>query len=145
MPDKRFFIGVKALITDSKGRILIMKKVPRKPTDKWKPFWDLPGGKIRDGGIKETLIREVKEELGISNLKIGDLYDVALSNFDVHEDNDTLGLFFAVYNCKIPISSELKLSAEHSEYKWASPEEAKELLAFMLPKHFLERIARPEL
>ena len=111
MPDKRFFIGVKALITNLDGRILVMKKVPRKPTDRWKPFWDIPGGKIQDSGIKETLIREVKEELGISDLEIGGLFDVAIANFDLHKGDAVLGgLFFVIYKCKIPANSELKLS-----------------------------------
>ena len=141
MIDKRFLIGVKALITNSKGEILVMRKVPRKASDRWKPFWDIPGGKIQRGGIKETLIREASEELGISNLKIGGLYDVTMANFNVKQHNEDLGLFFIVYKCKIPTSSKLKLSEEHNEYKWASPESAKELLAFMLPKDFLGKLS----
>jgi 8-oxo-dGTP pyrophosphatase MutT (NUDIX family) len=141
MPDKRFFIGVKALITNPKDEILILKKSPKKPTDKWEPYWDLPGGKIQSGGIKETLIREVAEELGIDNLEIMGLYDVAISNFDIHDGSDTLSLFFVVYECKITAGSELKLSEEHSEYRWVRPDEAKRLLTHMLPKHFLEELS----
>lgn len=140
MEDKKFFIWVKALITNSKGEILIMKKVPRKPTDKWVPFWDVPGGKIQDGGIKETLLRETEEELGVSDLKIGDLYDVTIANFDVHSKKEAFELFFVIYKCTIPKDTKLKLSEEHSEYRWVNSKKAKELLAFMLPKAFLEKV-----
>ena len=142
MPNKKFFVGVKALITNAEGNILVMKRVPNKPEEKWRPFWDIPGGRIQDDGIKETLIREVEEELGVSNLEIGDLYDVAISNFDIEESKEPLGLFFVIYRCKIPKNSKLKLSEEHSEYKWASPDDAKRLLAFMLPEPLLEKIVR---
>lgn len=142
MDDKKFFVGVKALIANAEGEILVLRKVPRRASDRWKPFWDIPGGKIQDGGIKETLIREVEEELGINYLKVLGLFDVAIANFDVHEGDSALGgLFFVIYNCKIPAGSKIMLSAEHSEYKWASLREAKELLAFMLPKEILNKLS----
>ena len=109
IPDKRFFIGVKALITDSKGKLLIMRKAPGS-TDRWKPFWDLPGGKMQQAGIKETLLKEAKEELGISNLRIGPLFDVAISNFNIHDREGAVlgGLLYVLYECKLPAGSKLK-------------------------------------
>ncbi len=98
---------------------------------------------MQQAGIKETLLKEAKEELGISNLRIGPLFDVAISNFNIHDREGAVlgGLLYVLYECKLPAGSKLKLSEEHSEYKWVSPNEAKELLSFMLPRDLLEKLA----
>jgi len=57
-----------AIIENSKGEILLV----RRKIDPKKGFWDTPGGFVEYGEtFEESLIREVKEELGIiiSNLK----------------------------------------------------------------------------
>ena len=138
--DKQFYIGVKALITDHAGRVLILKGAPRKPSDKWKPYWDLPGGKMQSLDIRGTLVREVREEIGIGRLSIGKLLDVSVANFKI--DNGRGNLMFLIYQCKIPAGSRLKLSSEHSEFKWVSRKDAAKHLAYMLPKSSLGKISR---
>ena len=137
MEDKKFFIGVKALFTDSRGRYLILRKVPHRPDHKWEPFWDIPGGKIRgDDSIPETLAREVKEETGVDELKIDSIFCLARANFDL--GTEKTGLFLLVYKCSLPKNLELKLSKEHDQYVWAEPAEAKRLLSYMFPKSFTD-------
>jgi 8-oxo-dGTP diphosphatase len=52
------YVGVAALITDSAGRVLIVK-----PT--YKPGWEIPGGAMDpDEYPRETLRRELGEEIG---------------------------------------------------------------------------------
>ena len=93
-------------------------------------------------GMEETLAREAEEELGIGNLVIEGLYGVTTANFKIHVDGEAFGLFFAIYKCKIPEGSALKLSGEHSEYRWVGVPEARSLLSFLLPEDFLKKLTK---
>ena len=136
--DRQFYLGVKALITDSKDRILLLKSARRKPSDKWEPYWDLPGGKMQDLDIIGTLMREVREEIGVRRLDVQDLLDVSVANFRI--DKGEGNLMFLIYLCSIPGNSRLKLSHEHSQFKWVSRKEAVKCLGYMLPEDSLKRI-----
>ena len=64
--DLHFYINPRptnaALLTDETGKILLVKR----RIDPKKGFWDLPGGFINSGeSLEDSLIREVKEELGL--------------------------------------------------------------------------------
>ncbi|MBI5465869.1 MAG: NUDIX hydrolase [Candidatus Kerfeldbacteria bacterium] len=58
-------VGVKALITDGRGKYLFLKRAL--PYDgETEPRWDIPGGRINAGEpIAEALAREIKEETGL--------------------------------------------------------------------------------
>lgn len=50
-------------LVDADGRVLLAQRPPGKPMV---GLWEFPGGKIEDGELPEqSLIRELKEELGI--------------------------------------------------------------------------------
>lgn len=136
--DRQFYLGVKALITDPDGKILLLKSARRKPSDKWEPYWDLPGGKMQDLDIVGTLRREVREEIGVKKLEVENLFDVSVANFRI--DKGEGNLMFLIYLCSIPGNSRLKLSQEHSQFRWVSRKEAATCLAYMLPKDSLKRI-----
>ncbi len=60
---KLVLVAACALI-DPDGRVLIARRPPGKPME---GLWEFPGGKVKDGERPEqTLIRELKEELGIA-------------------------------------------------------------------------------
>lgn len=141
MQEQQFYIGVKALIFNAKGEILLLKRVPAAGDD-WEPFWDIPGGRMKDQNIRETLIREVGEEIGVRNLVIGELYDMAVSNFKINGGKDNL--MYAIYRCSIPEDTVLKLGDEHGEYRWIRPFGARTLLSFMMPKEFLDGLGPDE-
>ena len=66
-----FHLGVKALIRNKHGKVLVlhtnMVKLPKGVTD----HWDLPGGRLQKGqDLEETLRREIKEEIGIKEIKM---------------------------------------------------------------------------
>jgi 8-oxo-dGTP diphosphatase len=77
--------------------------------------WELPGGKIENNEDRaESLEREILEETG---LKVENLEDVV--RVEVEAEN--------CVNCYIMHSKEFKgeveLSEEHSEYRWVTPDE----------------------
>ena len=142
MPEQTFHAGIKALLTNSKGEILVLKSGPAEK--KWvkRDFWDLPGGRIKKGqSIEQTLEREVEEELGIpgKSVKIRGLFDACISNFYAHGKGKTR-LLIITYKCTLHSNKKFKLSSEHSEWKWASPKQAKKLLSDKFPKSLTNKL-----
>jgi 8-oxo-dGTP pyrophosphatase MutT (NUDIX family) len=65
-PNRFYRVAAKALITDEKGRVLIVKES--------NDTWGLPGGGINHGEIpQECIKREINEELGIDNTKVNEI------------------------------------------------------------------------
>ncbi len=92
-----------AVITDSAGRVLLLKATYNNG------FWGLPGGAVDPGEtVDQTLYRECLEELG-SALKI--LY---LSGIYYHKKHNSHVFIFRGELA----SNTIKLSSEHSEYKY---------------------------
>ncbi|MBX6327807.1 MAG: (deoxy)nucleoside triphosphate pyrophosphohydrolase [Pseudolabrys sp.] len=61
--NKLVLVAACALI-DPDGRVLLARRPPGKPME---GLWEFPGGKVKDGERPEqTLIRELREELGIA-------------------------------------------------------------------------------
>ena len=137
-----FHLGIKALITNSKSEILLLKVNPaalKKQTD---PYWDLPGGRIKKGDtIEQTLQREVEEETGITELLNIQEVGMVMSNIRIPIGEDDVGLILGIFNCKIDDNSEIKISFEHLEYKWFSAKEAADLLKVKYPKVFTDKVA----
>jgi hypothetical protein len=46
--EKLFYIGVKGLIENKEGRILLLKADVSKHRKNREPYWDIPGGRISD-------------------------------------------------------------------------------------------------
>lgn len=58
-------VGVGCIITDGKGKYLLAKRGPKAKNERGK--WEFPGGSIEFGDtMKDTIIREMKEELGVT-------------------------------------------------------------------------------
>lgn len=92
-----------AVITDSSGRVLLLKATYNNG------FWGLPGGAVDPGEtVDQTLSRESVEELG-SKVKI--LY---LSGIYYHKKHNS---HVFIFRCELE-SNDIKLSSEHSEYKY---------------------------
>ena len=109
MTEQKFHVGVKALVRNEAGDILVLKANPATFYNKKdKAHWDLPGGRINEGGgVKQTLERELGEELGIKgkDLKIGRLFDGGISNITLRVGSEKVGLVLLVYECFIRNSS----------------------------------------
>lgn len=99
----------------------------RAPYEKYSGIWQMVTGAINDGEKAfETAIREIKEETDLNPEKFWVVPNV--NSFYDHK-NDVI--------CEVPVFAaqvkrkvSVKISDEHSEYKWVNLEEAKKLLAW---------------
>ncbi|OGE87655.1 MAG: hypothetical protein A3J07_02985 [Candidatus Doudnabacteria bacterium RIFCSPLOWO2_02_FULL_49_13] len=94
------------------GRLLMLK---RRANDPHMPgAWDIPGGRLELGEDPyEGLKREAREE---ANLNIEIIMPISVHHF-VRDDGQKITL--TIYWCKF-LTSEIKLSEEHQEYKWVN-------------------------
>ena len=107
--------------------------------------WDLPGGKIDVGeSYAEGAAREIAEEAGlkITPLQLDLVYSVTNKRGD---DTSIVRLFYTA----LIDDDQIRLSQEHEEYAWLSPEEAietfdyplqKDLLSYLLENQLLPRL-----
>lgn len=103
---KKASLGV---VFNKEGKLLILQ---RREEDEWMPNkWALVGGKIEEGeSAEEAILREIKEEIGISdnNLKI----KIKSEIFNI-EDNVLQFLFLILSE-----TSKINLNQEHQNFKW---------------------------
>jgi len=137
-----FHIGIKALVLNEKNEILLLKAGIKETMHTKVEFWDMPGGRIKQGhNIKDTLLREINEELGCSgtNVKIGEIFDASISNFKASHGQN-VSLMLITYLCSLNKRVEFRLSDEHIEWKWTPVSKAKELLKTKYPHSFIEKL-----
>lgn len=143
MNEDLFQLGVKALIRNREGKILLLKVNLEKLSNATTPYWDIPGGRIHRGdSVVATLEREVAEETGIAEIR--DITPVAmvLSNIRIPLGDGDTGLILSVYNCAIPDDASIALSDEHTEYGWFDEAEAARLLSVKYPPEFTKTLGR---
>jgi 8-oxo-dGTP diphosphatase len=102
-------------VVENKGRVLILK---RSSTDEvGAGVWETVGGKIDLGeGLEEALVREVKEEAGIE-VQVEKLLFATTFFTDPHRQ-----IVLLTYMCSTT-EDQIRLSEEHSDYKWATKSE----------------------
>ena len=131
MTDEKYLFSVpqKALI-EQNGKILIIKRSEK--TKAYPGHWDFPGGKLEHGEEpEEGLEREVMEETNLE-VKVGEPL------FSYLESKNAFA-YIIVYRCKF-LGGKIKLSHEHSEYKWVTKSKLKKLLIEpYLKKLFIEK------
>ena len=135
-----FHLGVKALIRNKHGKVLVlhtnMVKLPKGVTD----HWDLPGGRLQKGqDLEETLRREIKEEIGIKEIKILKLLDASIAKMRIHFEH---GLILFTFLCTIYDQHIELTDDEHSEFDWFSPKEAGKLLSTKFSDEFVEKLVK---
>ena len=120
-----FRLAAKSFIVKD-NKLLIVK---RNPDNVQKPnIWEIPGGRLELGenpidGVK----RETKEETGID---INILHTLNVSHFKRDDGQTTTMLIFL---CK-PLSNNIKLSKEHTDYEWVPIENCKDKLSVFFHK-----------
>lgn len=99
-------------------KILILKRHPNSRTNP--NCWELVGGKVDQGeNFDKALIREFKEETNLE-IKMDDLIGAVQEDFP-HKRTVAL-----IMNVEL-VSGEITISDEHTDWKWASIDEIKEL------------------
>jgi len=137
---KKFQLGIKGLIRDKEGKILLLfKGFNHSQKFGRKPDWDIPGGRIEeDFSIEETLKKEIKQETGIKNFKKKGLFYAVVSNYWFKDLN--CGLILFIYEI-VPIGKfEIKLNHEHTQFGWFDKDKAAKLLSVKYPNDFIEKI-----
>jgi 8-oxo-dGTP diphosphatase len=138
-----YHLGIKALIRNGAGQIMLLQVNPKELSGDNPPYWDLPGGRIQRGEtVLDALKREVEEETGLTDIVVGQNLGMILSNIRIPlKRQSDIGLILSIYECKIPANADLTLSFEHLAHRWCSPKQAAELLGHKFPDEFLAKIA----
>jgi 8-oxo-dGTP pyrophosphatase MutT (NUDIX family) len=100
-------------------------------------YWDFAKGHIEKGeSVKATILREVEEETGITDLKFAEGFKDSIKYFFVFEGKRIFKIVsFLLAKTNI---SNVKISFEHSGYAWLEFEEAKNRLTFANAKQVLQ-------
>ncbi len=118
MKEKVIVVALKGIIINN-GKILIIK---RNKSEINGDIWETPGGKIEFGEtLEEALLREIKEEVGLDVMVDKMLYATTFMS------NPNRQLVILTYLCRSE-GDEIKLSNEHTEYKWVAMDEARKYL-----------------
>jgi 8-oxo-dGTP pyrophosphatase MutT (NUDIX family) len=141
---KLFNVGIKGLIENTDGKILVLKsslKDHKMPTE---AYWDIPGGRIEEGEhVLEVLKREIEEEIGIKDFKEeAEFFHAVISNHKIPFEDKILGLVLMVYKIQIPKKSKIKLSDEHVAYEWVDKAEAAKRLRHKYPAEFTQLLSQ---
>jgi len=92
------------------NKLLVLKR----NENPYKGAWDLPGGYMNEGETpEETIRRELKEELNVSNIKLTYLRDIPSEAVWKDKWFAILAKFYLV-----EFEGEIKLNEENAEYSW---------------------------
>jgi len=141
--EKLFYIGVKGLIENEQGHILLLLADVTTHRKNTEPYWDIPGGRIEVGGnLIDTLQREIREETGITEFAALPVQITALlSNHQVPTGYGTdAGLALVVYKVSIANDAKITISQEHERYEWVSKAEAARRLSNKYPAEFTDAL-----
>jgi mutator protein MutT len=140
MAEQLFQIGIKGLIRNEKGEIL-MVYIPE-----WghnPPHWDLPGGRMDPGEtFLQTLKRELEEEIGVSYAGDPKQLAAVLTSITIPVGDQLLPLVFVIYEVQLPADYQIKLdpNSAEEEYQWFAPAEAAEKMGVKFTADFCDLV-----
>ncbi len=120
----RFNVAANAIISRADGKILILKRKPNYDHDPDR--WDTVSGRLKQDieNVKSELRREIREELG-EEFKCQIIAPFSTYNFyrGGDKNKEIVGIdYVCLYE-----SGSVKLSSEHTDYKWIDPKEFLEM------------------
>lgn len=105
----------KLLMIDPEDKYLLMHRSDH-PTFGKDP--DLPGGTLEDGEtLLETMLREVREEVGVTIDEKNVLEVYSGTDYSTH------GTHYALFVSKLNVRPKITMSWEHSSYEWCERDE----------------------
>lgn len=138
MAEQAFQVGVKGLIRNGDGQIL-MVHIPE-----WRgnpAYWDLPGGRMNPGeSFLETLTRELTEEIGVSYAGVPRQLSTLLTTITIPVGDTRLPLMLVIYEAELPAGATITLDPESAEdeYRWFVSADAADALAFKFSDEFCD-------
>jgi 8-oxo-dGTP pyrophosphatase MutT (NUDIX family) len=114
-------VAASAVVTDEAGRIVLQRRVDNE-------LWALPGGGMHVGeSIRDTAIREVREETGLHVVvdQVIGVYSDPTHVF-AYDDGEVRQEFSVCVACRI-IGGSLRTSIESHEVRWCTLPEIAEL------------------
>ncbi len=143
MKEELFELGVKGLIQNSEGKVLLLKTNATQVVGNIKEsYWDIPGGRVHKGGtIHETLEREILEETGLHGVESYTFLATAIHpKVILPIPNGEARLILTVYLCNMKNVSNVQLSSEHVEFDWFTLDQAREKLRSNYPTELVDMI-----
>lgn len=111
----------KCLLVNQDSKILALKRSLTKDKDR-SGCWDLPGGTYELGeDVIDSIKREVKEETNLLISNPRPIYLASGFNF-LNQFMSGENVFAATHVCH-QWTGDLRISDEHTEYRWVSPQE----------------------
>ncbi len=130
---------IEAHIIRKRNDLLEFLLLKRAKNEKYPGLWQMVTGSI-DGSEEKahhTALREIKEETGLTPVKFWIVPN--MNSFYSPERNEVC--LIPVFATQVDGHCDVKISDEHSEFKWVSKEEAIELLAWPGQKKSVEIIS----
>ena len=117
------FVSVAAMVSNEKGEILLVKSP-------WRG-WEYPGGLIEPGEtFQEALHREIREESGV---------EVEITGFVGICKNVEKNIVNIDFTARYT-GGQLQTSEESTDVRWATPEQAMQMITFPLTKKRLQNM-----
>jgi len=122
----RFYAGIAAIIwSPETKKYLLLRRSEQK--DYARGAWECVTGRVDQGeGFEDALLREVREELGVSVQIKHILGTTHFYRGSPSPENELVGV---IYLCTLADPASVRISAEHAEYRWLTAEQALELLS----------------
>lgn len=121
--------------TESGIEFLLLK---RAETEIYPGLWQMVSGKIKNGEKAfEAALREIKEETNLVPLRFWTAPNI---NSFYYPEGDYISML-PVFAALVENNSKVKISKEHTDYKWVKAEEAKKLLAWLGQRNSVDIIS----
>jgi len=130
-------LSARGLVRSPDGRVLLLKR--SKKCRYCPDCWELGGGKLETFNLKNDFRREIKEEAGLSLVKVTFLGLWLKRSALVKIWPGWILVFFVSAVCP---KREIRLSNEHVAGGWFTPAEAESLLLTPESRRALEKYAR---
>lgn len=136
MSEQLFHVGIKAVIINDAGELLLVREAKHDTA-----YWDVPGGRVEPGeNFMATLSRELREEIAVDFRDTPTHFATVLSNKQIPTKNGQVSLVLVAYSVRLAAGSRPKPSEAGIELQWLPYAKAAALLADKYPEDFCAAI-----